>query len=140
PAAFAELVNEPSLRRAWLTFNRTINVGEEFISIRPDELADWIALIDDPDIELWLRWIFACTPIRGGLDSPASTFAQQWLQKVARGAALDPPRLLISAGLATLESSRHIIETYLHPARTLPPDFPGVARGAEQRSLLNDAS
>ncbi len=137
--AIAELMNDPSLLRAWLTFNRNINFGEEFISILPDELADWIALIDDPDIELWLRWIFACTPIRGGLDSPASTFAQQWLQKVARGAAIEPPRLLINAELATLESSLHIIETYLHLARTLPDYFPGVERGEEHRSLLNDA-
>src|SRR5690606_26587492 len=137
--AIAELMNDPSLLRAWLTFNRNINFGEEFISILPDELADWIALIDDPDIELWLRWIFACTPIRGGLDSPASTFAQQWLQKVARGTVIEPPRLLINAELATLESSLHVIETYLHLARTLPDYFPGVERGEEHRRLLNDA-
>lgn len=137
--AIAELMDDPSLLRAWLTFNRNINFGEEFISILPDELADWIALIDDPDIELWLRWIFACTPIRGGLDSPASTFAQQWLQKVARGTVIEPPRLLINAELATLESSLHVIETYLHLARTLPDYFPGVERGEEHRRLLNDA-
>ncbi|MHA6494669.1 helicase-related protein [Pseudomonas borbori] len=137
--AISELMGEPSLLRAWLTFNRNINYGDEFISLLPDELADWIRLIDDPNIELWLRWVFACTPIRGGLDSPASGFAQQWLVKVAAGKAIDIPRLLISADLATLESSLHIIETYLHLARVLPEQFPQIAKGEEQRRLLNDA-
>ena len=138
-SAIVELMRDPSLLRAWLTFNRNINFGAEFISILPDELADWIALIDDPQIELWLRWIFACTPIRGGLDSPASTFAQQWLQKVARGQRIEPPRLTIDAELGTLESALHVIETYLHLARTLPDYFPGVERGEQHRRLLNDA-
>ncbi|TLX57094.1 RNA helicase [Stutzerimonas nosocomialis] len=137
--AIAELMNEPSLMRAWLTFNRNINYGEAFVSVLPDELAQWIELIDDPAIDMWLRWVFACTPIRGGLESPASGFAQQWLKRVAAGQAVDLPRLIINADLATLESSLHVIETYLHLARVLPDRFPQIEKGEEHRRLLNDA-
>lgn len=137
--AIAELMNDPSLLRAWLTFNRNINYGAEFISILPDELAEWIKLIDDPQIDLSLRWIFACTPIRGGLDSPAGTLAQQWLKKVAQNKAIELPKLFIEADLATLESSLHVIETYLHLARTLPSYFPALEQAEGHRSLLNEA-
>ena len=137
--AIAELMGDPSLLRAWLTFNRNINYGDEFISVLPDELADWIKLIDDPTIDLPLRWIFACTPIRGGLDSPASIFAQQWLKKVAQDKVVDLPRLMIDADLATLEGSLHIIETYLHLSRTLPAHFPALEQAEQHRSLLNGA-
>ncbi|MGK9064529.1 helicase-related protein [Stutzerimonas chloritidismutans] len=137
--AIAELMNEPSLLRAWLTFNRNINYGAEFISVLPDELAEWIKLIDDPTIDLPLRWIFACTPIRGGLDSPASHHAQQWLKKVAQDKEVPLPRLLIDADLASLESSLHVIETYLHLARTLPAHFPALEQAESHRSLLNGA-
>ncbi|WP_120996154.1 DEAD/DEAH box helicase [Stutzerimonas urumqiensis] len=137
--AISELMNEPSLLRAWLTFNRNINYGAEFVSVLPDELAEWIKAIDDPQIDLALRWIFACTPIRGGLDSPAATLAQQWLKKVAQGKAIDLPRLLLGSDLATLESTLHVIETYLHLARALPDFFPWVEKGEEHRRLLNDA-
>lgn len=137
--AISDLMNEPSLLRAWLTFNRNINYGDEFISILPDELAEWIKLIDDPTIDLPLRWIFACTPIRGGLDSPAAVFAQQWLKKVAQDKEIPLPRLIIDADLATLESSLHVIETYLHLARTLPAHFPALEQAEEHRSLLNGA-
>ncbi|MCQ4307531.1 RNA helicase [Pseudomonas stutzeri] len=137
--AISELMDEPSLLRAWLTFNRNINYGDEFISVLPDELAEWIKLIDDPTIDLPLRWIFACTPIRGGLDSPASIFAQQWLKKVAQDKEVPLPRLIIDADLATLESSLHVIETYLHLARTLPAHFPALEQAEQHRSLLNGA-
>ncbi len=137
--AIAELMEDSSLLRAWLTFNRNINYGAEFISILPDELAEWIKLIDDPQIDLSLRWIFACTPIRGGLDSPAATHAQQWLKKVAQNKQVELPRLFIEADLATLESTLHIIETYLHLARTLPAHFPALEQAEGHRSLLNEA-
>ena len=137
--AIAELMNDPSLLRAWLTFNRNINYGEEFISILPDELAEWIKLIDDPQIDLQLRWIFACTPIRGGLDSPAATYAQQWLKKIAQDKTIELPKLFIEADLATLESTLHVIETYLHLARTLPAYFPALEQAEGHRSLLNEA-
>ena len=137
--AIAELMEDSSLLRAWLTFNRNINYGAEFISILPDELAEWIKLIDDPLIDLSLRWIFACTPIRGGLDSPAATHAQQWLKKVAQDKQVELPRLFIEADLATLESTLHIIETYLHLARTLPAHFPALEQAEGHRSLLNEA-
>ena len=137
--AIAELMEDSSLLRAWLTFNRNINYGAEFISILPDELAEWIKLIDDPKIDLSLRWIFACTPIRGGLDSPAATHAQQWLKKVAQDKQVELPRLFIEADLATLESTLHIIETYLHLARTLPAHFPALEQAEGHRSLLNEA-
>ena len=137
--AIAELMNEPSLLRAWLTFNRNINYGAEFISVLPDELAEWIKLIDDPKIDMRLRWIFACTPIRGGLDSPASVHAQKWLKQVAHDKRVALPRLAIDADLATLEGSLHVIETYLHLARTLPSLFPDVEPGENYRSLLNGA-
>ncbi|MBE7927635.1 helicase-related protein [Pseudomonas saudiphocaensis] len=137
--AIAELMEDSNLLRAWLTFNRNINYGAEFISILPDELAEWIKLIDDPQIDLSLRWIFACTPIRGGLDSPAATHAQQWLKKVAQDKQVELPRLFIEADLATLESTLHIIETYLHLARTLPAHFPALEQAEGHRSLLNEA-
>ncbi|RRV17056.1 helicase-related protein [Pseudomonas saudiphocaensis] len=137
--AIAELMEDSSLLRAWLTFNRNINYGAEFISILPDELAEWIKLIDDPQIDLSLRWIFACTPIRGGLDSPAATHAQQWLKKVAQDKQVELPRLFIEADLATLESTLHIIETYLHLARTLPAHFPALEQAESHRSMLNEA-
>ncbi len=138
-AAISGLMNEPSLLRAWLTFNRNINYGESFISVLPDELAEWIKLIDLPDTPLWLRWVFACTPIRGGLDSPASSLAQRWLRQVAQGEAIELPRLFLEADLASLESALHIIETYLHLARTLPDQFPALERAEEHRHLLNEA-
>ncbi len=137
--AISELMNEPSLLRAWLTFNRNINYGEAFISVLPDELAEWIKLIDDPQIDLWLRWIFACTPIRGGLDSPAATFARQWMRRVADGKAVELPRIALGLDLAALESALHVVETYLHLARALPEHFPHVAKGEDHRHLLNEA-
>lgn len=138
-SAIAGLMNEPSLLRAWATFNRNINYGEHFVSILPDELADWIKLIDDPQIPLWLRWIFACTPIRGGLESPAAQLAQKWLRQVAEDRQVHIPRLAIDADLATLEASLHVIETYLHLARALPGHFPEVDKGEAHRQLLNAA-
>ncbi len=136
-SAISELMGEPSLLRSWLTFNRNINYGEAFVSVLPDELAEWIELIDDPKIPLWLRWTFACTPIRGGFDSPASQHAQRWIKRVAEGHAIPMPRLLLGADLASLESTLHVVETYLHLARSLPEHFP--EDGEEARKLLNDA-
>jgi len=138
-SAISELMGEPSLLRAWLTFNRNINYGEAFISVLPDELAEWIELIDDPKIPLWLRWTFACTPIRGGFDSPASQHAQRWIKRVAEGHAIPMPRLLLGSDLASLESTLHVVETYLHLARSLPEHFPEHDDGEDARKLLNDA-
>jgi ATP-dependent RNA helicase SUPV3L1/SUV3 len=137
--AISELMNERSLLRAWLTFNRNINYGDAFVAVLPDELAEWIRAIDDPAIPLWLRWIFACTPIRGGLEGPASGLAQQWLRRIAGGQAVDLPRLYLEADLATLESSLHIVETYLHLARVLPDRFPESPKAERHRALLNEA-
>jgi len=138
-SAISELMGEPSLLRAWLTFNRNINYGEAFVSVLPDELAEWIELIDDPKIPLWLRWTFACTPIRGGFDSPASQHAQRWIKRVAEGHAIPMPRLLLGADLASLESTLHVVETYLHLSRSLPEHFPEHDDGEDARKLLNDA-
>ncbi len=138
-SAISELMGEPSLLRAWLTFNRNINYGEAFISILPDELAEWIELIDDPKVPLWLRWTFACTPIRGGFDSPASQHAQRWIKRVAEGHAIPMPKLLLGSDLASLESTLHVVETYLHLARSLPEHFPEHDDGEAARMLLNDA-
>ncbi|MCC8342090.1 RNA helicase [Pseudomonas stutzeri] len=138
-SAISELMGEPSLLRSWLTFNRNINYGEAFVSVLPDELAEWIELIDDPKIPFWLRWTFACTPIRGGFDSPASQHAQRWIKRVAEGHAIPMPRLLLGADLASLESTLHVVETYLHLARSLPEHFPEHDDGEEARKLLNDA-
>ncbi|WP_312956139.1 SUV3 family DEAD/DEAH box RNA helicase [Pseudomonas songnenensis] len=138
-SAISELMGEPSLLRAWLTFNRNINYGEAFISVLPDELAEWIELIDDPKIPLWLRWTFACTPIRGGFDSPASQHAQRWIKRVAEGHAIPMPKLLLGSDLASLESTLHVVETYLHLARSLPEHFPEHDDGEDARKLLNDA-
>ncbi len=138
-AAISELMGEPSLLRAWLTFNRNINYGEAYISVLPDELAEWIELIDDPKIPLWLRWTFACTPIRGGFDSPASQHAQRWIKRVAEGHAIPMPKLLLGSDLASLESTLHVVETYLHLARSLPEHFPEHDDGEDARKLLNDA-
>lgn len=138
-AAISELMGEPSLLRAWLTFNRNINYGDAFISVLPDELAEWIELIDDPKTPLWLRWTFACTPIRGGFDSPASQHAQRWIKRVAEGHAIPMPKLLLGSDLASLESTLHVVETYLHLARSLPEHFPEHDDGEDARKLLNDA-
>ncbi|WP_312724858.1 SUV3 family DEAD/DEAH box RNA helicase [Stutzerimonas kunmingensis] len=138
-SAISELMGEPSLLRSWLTFNRNINYGEAFISVLPDELAEWIELIDDPKIPLWLRWTFACTPIRGGFDSPASQHAQRWIKRVAEGHAIPMPKLLLSSDLSSLESTLHVVETYLHLARSLPEHFPEHDDGEDARKLLNDA-
>ncbi|WP_312964990.1 SUV3 family DEAD/DEAH box RNA helicase [Stutzerimonas kunmingensis] len=138
-SAISELMGEPSLLRSWLTFNRNINYGEAFISVLPDELAEWIELIDDPKIPLWLRWTFACTPIRGGFESPASQHAQRWIKRVAEGHAIPMPKLLLSSDLSSLESTLHVVETYLHLARSLPEHFPEHDDGEDARKLLNDA-
>ncbi len=138
-SAISELMGEPSLLRSWLTFNRNINYGEAFISVLPDELAEWIELIDDPKIPLWLRWTFACTPIRGGFDSPASQNAQRWIKRVAEGHAIPMPKLLLGSDLSSLESTLHVVETYLHLARSLPEHFPEHDDGEDARKLLNDA-
>ncbi|OHC13491.1 MAG: RNA helicase [Pseudomonadales bacterium GWC2_63_15] len=138
-SAISELMGEPSLLRSWLTFNRNINYGEAFISVLPDELAEWIELIDDPKIPLWLRWTFACTPIRGGFDSPASQHAQRWIKRVAEGHAIPMPKLLLGSDLSSLESTLHVVETYLHLARSLPEHFPEHDDGEDARKLLNDA-
>ncbi len=138
-SAISELMGEPSLLRSWLTFNRNINYGEAFVSVLPDELAEWIELIDDPKIPLWLRWTFACTPIRGGFDSPASQHAQRWIKRVAEGHAIPMPKLLLGSDLASLESTLHVVETYLHLARSLPEHFPEHDDGEDARKLLNDA-
>ena len=138
-SAISELMGEPSLLRAWLTFNRNINYGEAFISILPDELAEWIELIDDPKVPLWLRWTFACTPIRGGFDSPASQHAQRWIKRVAEGHAIAMPKLLLGSDLASLESTLHVVETYLHLSRSLPDHFPEHDDSEAARKLLNDA-
>lgn len=138
-SAISELMGEPSLLRSWLTFNRNINYGEAFISVLPDELAEWIELIDDPKIPLWLRWTFACTPIRGGFDSPASQHAQRWIKRVAEGHAIPMPKLLLGSDLSSLESTLHVVETYLHLARSLPERFPEHDDGEDARKLLNDA-
>ncbi|MCQ2042898.1 ATP-dependent RNA helicase SUPV3L1/SUV3 [Stutzerimonas kunmingensis] len=138
-SAISELMGEPSLLRSWLTFNGNINYGEAFISVLPDELAEWIELIDDPKIPLWLRWTFACTPIRGGFDSPASQHAQRWIKRVAEGHAIPMPKLLLGSDLSSLESTLHVVETYLHLARSLPEHFPEHDDGEDARKLLNDA-
>ncbi len=138
-SAISELMGEPSLLRSWLTFNRNINYGEAFVSVLPDELAEWIELIDDPKIPLWLRWTFACAPIRGGFDSPASQHAQRWIKRVAEGHAIPMPKLLLGSDLASLESTLHVVETYLHLARSLPEHFPEHDDGEDARKLLNDA-
>ncbi|WP_278445333.1 SUV3 family DEAD/DEAH box RNA helicase [Stutzerimonas kunmingensis] len=138
-SAISELMGEPSLLRSWLTFNRNINYGEAFISVLPDELAEWIELIDDPKIPLWLRWTFACTPIRGGFDSPASQHAQRWIKRVTEGHAIPMPKLLLGSDLSSLESTLHVVETYLHLARSLPEHFPEHDDGEDARKLLNDA-
>lgn len=138
-SAISELMGEPSLLRSWLTFNRNINYGEAFISVLPDELAEWIELIDDPKIPLWLRWTFACTPIRGGFDSPASQHAQRWIKRVAEGHAIPMPKLLLGSDLSSLESTLHVVETYLHLARSLPEHFPEHDEGEDARKRLNDA-
>ncbi len=138
-SAISELMGEPSLLRSWLTFNRNINYGEAFISVLPDELAEWIELIDDPKIPLWLRWTFACTPIRGGFESPASQHAQRWIKRVAEGHAIQMPKLLLGSDLSSLESTLHVVETYLHLARSLPEHFPEHDDGEDARKLLNDA-
>ena len=123
-SAISELMGEPSLLRAWLTFNRNINYGEAFISVLLDELAEWIELIDDPKIP-WLRWTFACTPIRGGFDSPASQHAQRWIKRVAE---IRHPDAQTAARQRSGQPGKHAArgETYLHLSVACPSISPST--------------
>ena len=49
------------------------------------------------------------------------------------------PKLLLGSDLASLESTLHVVETYLHLARSLPEHFPEHDDGEDARKLLNDA-
>lgn len=135
----SEELGEQSLLQAWQIFIRNINFGAEFVAVLPDELAEWLELVDDPDYPLALRWIFACTPVRGGLEGLSSQHALRWLDDICEKRAIDLPAILVNSDLSSMESSLHVIETYIHLARGLSEFFPDHEQAKEIRTELNEA-
>lgn len=135
----SEELGEKSLLQSWHIFIRNINFGDEFIAVLPDELAEWIELIDDPAYPLALRWIFACTPVRGGLEGLASQHALRWLDDICEKRAIHLPTIQVNSDLSSMEAGLHVIETYIHLARGLGEFFPDQERAKEIRAELNEA-
>lgn len=135
----SEELGEQSLLQAWHIFIRNINFGEEFVAVLPDELAEWIELIDEPAYPLALRWIFACTPVRGGLEGLASQHALRWLDDICEKRAISLPTIQVNADLSSMEGGLHVIETYIHLARGLGEFFPDLEMAKEIRTSLNEA-
>lgn len=135
----SEELGEKSLLKSWHIFIRNINFGDEFIAVLPDELTEWIEMIDEPDYPLALRWIFACTPVRGGLEGLASQHALRWLDDICEKRTIALPTVSINNDLNAMEEGLHVVETYIHLARGLQEFFPEQDKAKETREALNDA-
>lgn len=135
----SEELGEKSLLQSWHIFIRNINFGDEFIAVLPDELAEWIELIDEPDYPLALRWIFACTPVRGGLEGLASQHTLRWLDDICEKRTIQLPEISIKSDLSSMEAGLHVIETYIHLARGLGEFFPDQEKAKDTRKELNEA-
>jgi ATP-dependent RNA helicase SUPV3L1/SUV3 len=135
----SEELGEKRLLNAWKIFIRNINFGDEFVAVLPDELAEWIELIDVPEYPLALRWIFACTPVRGGLEGLASQHALRWLDDICAKKTIALPHIQTSSDLNSMETGLHVIETYIHLARGLVEFFPDHEKAKEVRAQLNDS-
>lgn len=132
-------LGETSLLRAWHIFIRNINFGKEFVAVLPDELAEWLEMIDEPGFPLALRWIFACTPVRGGLEGLASQYALRWLDDICEKRTIHLPAISVKSDLSSMEAGLHVIETYIHLARSLVEFFPDQDKAKEIRNELNDS-
>ena len=137
--SICEEFKEDRLVNAWQIFIRNINYGNEFVAVLPDEMSDWIEMIDRPEYPLALRWIFACTPVRGGMDSLAAQHALRWIGNICNRKLIPLPAVAVKADLASMEANLHIIETYIHLARSLPEFFTQSQAAEELKVQLNDS-
>jgi ATP-dependent RNA helicase SUPV3L1/SUV3 len=137
--SICEEFKEDRLVNAWQIFIRNINYGKEFVAVLPDEMSDWIEMIDKPEYPLALRWIFACTPVRGGMDSLAAQHAMRWIGNICNRKVIPLPAVAVKADLASMEANLHIMETYIHLARSLPEFFTQSQAAEEHKIQLNDS-
>jgi ATP-dependent RNA helicase SUPV3L1/SUV3 len=137
--SICEELKETSLVNAWQIFIRNINYGKEFVAVLPDEMSDWIEMIDNPNYPLALRWIFACTPVRGGTDSLAAQHAIKWIGQICNSKIIPLPVVATKTELASMEMNLHILETYIHLARSLPEFFTELEKAEAQKIQLNDS-
>ncbi len=134
----ADALGERSLLRVWLTFIESVNYGEHFMAVLPEELMNWIGRLDDPTIDLRLRWIFASVPIHGGPESPARLSALAWLRQVHQGGIVPLPHLGRLQDLRSLEETLHELEVYIHLWRALPEYFVEEEEALARRETIND--
>ena len=139
-----EMINKAmgtnSLLKAWGVFIRNVNFGNLYRSILPAEMEGWITAIDSPKYSLRLRWTFACTPIKGGLDGRCAAAVMSWLPRVAEGAEIPlPPNMGPCGDLKTMEDELHVIEAYLSLARSFGHLFTDIVKAEEMRNVLNQA-
>lgn len=137
-STIAEVLNERSLLKVWLTFIRTVNYGDSFVAVLPAELMEWIRQIDNPNIDLELRWIFACAPVHGGLEGYASQWLQEWLRCLHKGKPIVLPDYAPQMGLKGFEDALHMIDAYLHLARAIPEAFAEREKAEALRELFNE--
>jgi ATP-dependent RNA helicase SUPV3L1/SUV3 len=137
--SICEEFKEERLLNAWQIFIRNINYGKEFVAVLPDEMSDWIEMIDKPEYPLALRWIFACTPVRGGMDSLAAQHAVRWIGNICNRKIIPLPGVAVKADLASMEANLHIVETYIHLARSLPEFFTEIQAAEALKIQLNDS-
>jgi ATP-dependent RNA helicase SUPV3L1/SUV3 len=137
-STITQVTHDNSLLNAWLTFIRTVNYGESFVAVLPTELMEWIRQIDNVKIDLELRWMFACTPVHGGIEGYASQWLQEWLRCLHKGKLIVLPDYPPEAGLKGLEDAQHMIDAYLHLARALPDAFNEKELAETLRELFND--
>ncbi len=137
-STISEVLNERSLLKVWLAFIRTVNYGEAFVAVLPAELMEWIRQIDNPNIDLELRWIFACAPVHGGLEGYASQWLQEWLRCLHKGKAIVLPEYAPQMGLKGFEDALHMIDAYLHLARAIPEAFAEREKAEALRELYNE--
>lgn len=137
-STISEVLNERSLLKVWLTFIRTVNYGESFVAVLPAELMEWIRQLDNPNIDLELRWIFACAPVHGGLEGYASQWLQEWLRCLHKGKPIVLPEYAPQMGLKGFEDALHMIDAYLHLARAIPEAFAEREKAEALRELYNE--
>lgn len=137
-STITQVTHDNSLLNAWLTFIRTVNYGESFVAVLPAELMEWIRQIDNVNIDLELRWVFACTPVHGGIEGYASQWLQEWLRCMHKGKPIVLPSYPPETGLKGLEDAQHMIDAYLHLARALPDAFHEKELAETLRELFNE--
>lgn len=134
-----EEFSEKSLLGCWQIFNRNINYGKDFIAVLPDELAEWLSMIDDSRYPLWLRWVFACTPVRGGFEGRVCSEAITWLDDIFCGYQVLLPKIALKSDLEGMEESLQVVETYIHLAKKLGGFMPDAVKAIGIRDELNNS-